>query len=86
MLNHEKGNNLTHRDFCYWLQGFFETREPGNINAREAAVIEEHLQLTMTKVTHESVEFPRVLPVMKPFGLSDGHTFGLGPCDINASC
>lgn len=41
---------MTSRDFCYWLQGFFELRRAGGtanhpIAPEQASVIENHLSL-----------------------------------------
>jgi hypothetical protein len=37
---------MTSRDFCYWLQGFFELAGPGvELNAERAAMIGRHLNL-----------------------------------------
>lgn len=42
---------MNSRDFCFWLQGFFELRENDqdgcvkSINAREALLIAKHLNL-----------------------------------------
>ena len=62
------------RDFAYWLQGFFELREPGKINAKQAAIIEEHLALVLDKKT--------VLSMAQPW---DGK-YGVGNADIPISC
>lgn len=42
---------MTERDFCYWLQGFFEIENPTNITSEQVAMIKEHLQLVFNKVT-----------------------------------
>lgn len=37
---------MTSRDFCYWLQGYFElTDDVGSISANRAVVIKKHLAL-----------------------------------------
>jgi len=38
---------MTSRDFCYWLQGFFEIAppQPGGLSAEQAAMIRRHLSL-----------------------------------------
>lgn len=36
---------MTSRDFCFWLQGFFEIRKPGAITDTESELIERHLGL-----------------------------------------
>lgn len=39
---------MTSRDFCYWLQGFFELAEPGNLTSDHIRVIKQHLSLVFT--------------------------------------
>tara|TARA_R110000824_G_scaffold300225_1_gene488253 strand:- start:9157 stop:9384 length:228 start_codon:yes stop_codon:yes gene_type:complete len=75
MLNHVKENTIEPRDFAYWLQGFFELREPGKINAKQAAIIEEHLALVLDKKTTGS---------MKPAPWNG--TFGVDNADVAISC
>lgn len=39
---------MTSRDFCYWLQGFFELNPPGNVremNETQTAIVRAHLDL-----------------------------------------
>jgi hypothetical protein len=40
---------MTSRDFCYWLQGFFELRKAGNytggVDENQVKMIEKHLAL-----------------------------------------
>lgn len=37
---------MTSRDFCYWLQGFFELSDPhGGLTQEQADSIEKHLAL-----------------------------------------
>lgn len=36
---------MTSRDFCYWLQGFFEISNPQTINKVETEMIKKHLAL-----------------------------------------
>lgn len=40
---------MTSRDFCYWLQGFFELddrgTEPRGLSAQQTAAIKKHLAL-----------------------------------------
>jgi hypothetical protein len=36
---------MTSRDFCYWLQGFFEVGEPGLMTEDQVACIKKHLAL-----------------------------------------
>lgn len=36
---------MTSRDFCFWLQGFFEVQKPLEINAEQTEMIKRHLNL-----------------------------------------
>lgn len=47
---------MTERDFCYWLQGYFEIAEPVTLTSQQVAVIKEHLQLVFHKVTEKGLK------------------------------
>lgn len=34
---------MTNRDFCYWLQGFFELNNPETLNEEQTLEIKKHL-------------------------------------------
>lgn len=36
---------MTSRDFCYWLQGFFEISGTAALTPEQAAVVQKHLAL-----------------------------------------
>lgn len=36
---------MSSRDFVYWLQGFFEIGDPANLDARQVALIRQHLAM-----------------------------------------
>jgi len=36
---------MTSRDFCYWLQGYFELENPDSIDAPTAQLIQKHLSM-----------------------------------------
>jgi hypothetical protein len=36
---------MTSRDFCYWLQGYFEVSQPQTIGKTETEMIQKHLNL-----------------------------------------
>lgn len=40
-----KTNNMTSRDFAFWLQGFFEVANPSTIGSKETDMIKKHLNL-----------------------------------------
>lgn len=51
---------MTHEQFCYWLQGFFELNGDANLTAAQIKSIKEHLQTTFYKIT------PPMSPVTLP--------------------
>lgn len=36
---------MTSRDFCYWLQGFFEVSQAKEVTADQAQIIRNHLNM-----------------------------------------
>lgn len=42
---------MNERDFCYWLQGYFELTEGAGLTENQVEIIKDHLGLAMTKVT-----------------------------------
>jgi hypothetical protein len=52
MLNPVKPT-MTPRDFCYWLQGYFEISGADSLNEKNIEVIKNHLQLVFKKETPE---------------------------------
>lgn len=36
---------MTSRDFCYWLNGYFEVADPKEIDAKQTDMIKRHLAL-----------------------------------------
>ncbi len=42
---------MTHRDFCYWLQGHLELAPAGGLSQEQVAVVREHLKLVFVKET-----------------------------------
>jgi len=36
---------MTSRDFCYWMQGFFEIQNPESIEKDKVEMIKKHLNL-----------------------------------------
>jgi hypothetical protein len=44
-------NNMNERDFCYWLQGFFEVSNSETLTKEQVLMIKEHLQLVFYNVT-----------------------------------
>lgn len=38
-------------NFTYWLQGYLELSESGQLSEKQVAIIKDHIALTLTKVT-----------------------------------
>jgi hypothetical protein len=36
---------MTSRDFCYWLQGYFELTAPSSLTTRQAEIVKNHLAM-----------------------------------------
>lgn len=49
---------MDHKDFCYWLQGYFELTPKGGLTSEQVEVIKDHLKLTMVKVTPGRTIYP----------------------------
>jgi len=49
---------MTSRDFCYWLQGFFEIQGEPYINDKQAAIIRNHLTLVFKHEIDPSMPDP----------------------------
>lgn len=54
---------MKHRDFAYWLQGYFELNPTGGIHSTEARIIRNHLNL-VEKVEGELDDFGKWLAVV----------------------
>jgi len=55
--NHQYIANMTHQEFTYYLQGFFENVNPTSINEEQTALIKEKLQSCFNKVTGQKQAF-----------------------------
>jgi hypothetical protein len=53
------------RDFCFWLQGFFELSETDRITADQAMLIRRHLDLVFS---HEDFLIKRAKRPQNPGG------------------
>ena len=49
---------MTSRDFCYWLQGFFELTNPQALSLRETTMIKQHLALVFKHEIDPSMPDP----------------------------
>ena len=47
---------MNSKDFCYWLQGFFEINGETEITAFQSTVINDHLKLVFDKETPNRIE------------------------------
>jgi len=61
---------MTHTEFCYWLQGFFElTPNLKTLDETQIKMIKQHLDLTFKKVTTHNfpVEKKPFVKIRPPF-------------------
>lgn len=50
---------MTSRDFCYWLQGFFELHDPqAEVTARQVQIMKNHLNLVFKHEIDPSMPDP----------------------------
>lgn len=49
---------MTSRDFCYWLQGFYEISNPTTIGEKETDMIKRHLALVFIHEIDPSMPDP----------------------------
>ncbi len=67
---------MNEKEFCYWLQGFFELTGKQEITPEQAKMIQEHLQTVFNKVTPPLQQpWPGsglVQPRPSPFGQGTG--------------
>jgi hypothetical protein len=41
---------MTHKEFCYWLQGFFEVIQPKSLSKDQVSTIKERLEGTFDEL------------------------------------
>lgn len=46
---------MTSRDFCFWLQGYFEIAGESDIDQKQVEIIKKHLNLTFIHDIDESM-------------------------------
>ena len=51
---------MTSRDFCFWLQGFFEVAQPSQLNVEQIELIEKHLKLVFVHAIDPSMPNPKL--------------------------
>ena len=51
---------MTSRDFCFWLQGFFEIAKPMQLGPNEIELIEKHLKLVFVHEIDPSMPNPKL--------------------------
>lgn len=47
---------MTSRDFCYWLQGFFEISKAKELDTEEVSTIKKHLDLVFKHEIDPSID------------------------------
>lgn len=52
----KKNNNMKSRDFCYWLQGFFEVSGSVHIDEKQTQQIKNHLNLVFKHEIDPSID------------------------------
>lgn len=52
---------MTPENFVYWLQGYLEITNQKELDESQVKVIQEHLNLVLCKITHESVSSEKSL-------------------------
>lgn len=91
---------MTPRDFCYWLNGFFEMQEPTEISEKQTEMIKRHLALVMKNVTKgkEGIDFSKLIEdisklpqseePIEEYALDEGTSFETGPatCTVQNPC
>ena len=50
---------MTSRDFCYWLQGYFEIGGPADLSVEQAEIIRKHLGLVFVHEIDPSAGPPK---------------------------
>ena len=68
--------NMTERDFCYWLQGFFELNKPESLTVEQTTEVRKHLY----NVFQHDCENIKMSPVTREFYVEDtlNHGYGVG--------
>jgi hypothetical protein len=70
---------MTSRDFCYWLQGFFELSGNDTINAGQVKQIKDHLNMVFLHEIDPSMGPPKHQKL-----LTEAHHGNLSVFDPNA--
>src|SRR5690349_12439712 len=63
----KKGAIMTSRDFCYWLQGYFEVAKPNEISGHQLEAIKAHLNMVFIH------EIDPSFPAEQQGALNDAH-------------
>lgn len=77
----KENNNMTSRDFCYWLQGFFEVSEAKTLNTKQLQQVKNHLNMVFK---HEID--PSMGNQEHQEELNSVHTFGKWGSSENIRC
>lgn len=57
---------MSPENFVYWLQGYLEIQDPSKITKYKVQIIQDHIDLVLTKVTPDRKEKPK-----EDFSVSD---------------
>jgi len=71
---------MTYEQFCYWLQGKLEGRNPKDISKDEVQMIMDHLNTCFKKVTGGSGSGTFIIPNTFPGSITTTSTNGGGGC------
>lgn len=80
-INNKENNTMTSRDFCYWLQGFFEVSEAKTLNTKQLQQVKNHLNMVFK---HEID--PSMGNQEHQEELNSVHTFGKWGSSENIRC
>ena len=70
---------MTSRDFCYWLQGFFELSNDQAISPTKAAMIQKHLALVFKHEIDPSMGGPAEQAMLNDIHNPPPRIGGTGP-------
>lgn len=70
------------RDFCYWLQGFFEVSDVTEINEKQTQQIKNHLNLVFKHEIDPSIDLGNKEKTQQ-LGEIHNHKLPFGPTNSN---
>lgn len=57
---------MNEKEFCYWLQGFFEMTDATSLTDEQVEMIKRHLALVFTNVTSDQSEYSPNITIPYP--------------------